>query len=286
MNKIYRLKFDRRRRELVVVSEITTGAGKEKTTGHLAGLSGTGFLRALLGRLTPVALLTGLVTGMLPLMTVAADLPTGGQIVAGQGSIATAGSTLTVTQNSHSMAANWHSFDIGKNNAVQFVQPDSSAVALNRVTGGSASQIMGTLSANGRVFLVNPNGVVFGKDAHVNTAGIVASTKNISTTDFMQGKYTFSGGDVKGAQVINQGNLTATKGGFIVLSADRVSNRGTLSATGGKVVMAAADRVTLQLDNSGLTSVSVSGSVVNALAENRGLISAADGRVWLTARGR
>ncbi|HCM1955486.1 TPA: filamentous hemagglutinin N-terminal domain-containing protein, partial [Salmonella enterica subsp. salamae serovar 9,46:z4,z24:z39:z42] len=283
MNKIYRLKFDRRRNELVVVSELTTGTGKEKNTGHIAG---TGFLRALMGRLTPVALITGLLTGLLPLMTLAAELPTGGQIVAGQGSIATSGNTLTVTQNTHSLAANWHSFDIGKNNTVQFVQPDSSAVALNRVTGGSASQIMGTLKANGRVFLVNPAGVVFGKDAHVNTAGIVASTKNISTADFMQGNYTFSGGDQPDAQVVNQGNLSVSAGGFIVLAADRVSNQGTLSAPGGKVVLAAADRVTLQLDNNGLTSVSVNGSVVNALAENRGLISATDGRVYLTARGK
>ncbi|EBV5086617.1 filamentous hemagglutinin, partial [Salmonella enterica subsp. enterica serovar Minnesota] len=290
MNKIYKLKFDKRRHELVVVSEITTGMGKVKSTGHIAdpatAAAGGGLLRALSGKLTPLALVTGLVTGLLPLMSLSAPLPTGGQIVAGQGSIAAAGNTLTVTQNSHNMAANWQSFDIGRNHTVQFVQPDSSAVALNRVTGGSASQIMGTLQANGQVFLINPAGVVFGKDAHVSTAGIVASTKNISTASFMKGEYTFSGGDMPGAQVINQGSLTTSKGGYIVLAADRVSNRGTLSTPSGRTALTAAQTVTLQLDNGGLTSVTVDGAVVNALVENRGLISATDGRVWLTARGK
>ncbi|ENP2200695.1 filamentous hemagglutinin N-terminal domain-containing protein, partial [Salmonella enterica] len=286
MNRIYRLKFDRRRNELVVVSELTTGTGKQKNTGHIDDLPGAGLFRTLLGRLTPVALLTGLVTGMLPMMTLAAGLPTGGQIVAGKGSIAREGNSLTVTQNTRNMAADWHSFDIGKNNTVQFVQPDSSSVALNRVTGGSASQIMGTLRANGRIFLVNPNGILFGNGAKVDTAGIVASTRNISTADFMQGNYTFSGTGAPGAQVVNQGSLTTTEGGFIVLAADRVSNQGTLSTPGGRAVLAAAERVTLQLDNNGLTSVTVNGSVVNALAENRGLISATDGQVFLTARGR
>ncbi|EKO9120350.1 S-layer family protein [Salmonella enterica] len=85
---------------------------------------------------------------------------------------------------------------------------------------------------------------------------------------------------------MNQGSLTTTKGGYIVLAADRVRNQGEIRTPGGRVVLAAADRVTLQLDNTGLTAVSVNGSVVNALAENRGLISATNGQVYLTARGK
>ncbi|HGA5941779.1 TPA: hypothetical protein ACIS3Y_004341, partial [Salmonella enterica subsp. enterica serovar Saintpaul] len=169
---------------------------------------------------------------------------------------------------------------------MQFVQPDSSAVALNRVTGGHESQILGTLTANGQVMLVNPAGVMFGKGARVNTAGLLASTKNISTEDFMAGRYTFSGGSHPGAEIVNQGSLTTTKGGYIVLAADRVRNSGTLSTPSGKTVLAAADRVTLQLDNTGLASVSVNGSVVNALVENSGLIAATNGQVYLTARGK
>ncbi|EIX0111370.1 filamentous hemagglutinin N-terminal domain-containing protein, partial [Salmonella enterica] len=286
MNRIYKLKFDKRRNELVVVSEITAGMGKEKSTGHIADLAALSPFRKLLGTLTPVALLTGLITGLLPTMVLAADLPTGGQIVGGQGSISTSGNQMTIHQQTQNMATNWHSFDIGKNNTVQFVQPDSSSVALNRVTGASGSQIMGTLKANGQVFILNPNGVLFGKDARVNVGGLVASTKNISTADFMKGQYTLSGNGNPGAQVVNQGSLTTAKGGYIVLAGERVSNSGTVTTPSGKTVLAAGKTVTLQLDNGGLTSVSVNGSVVNALVENRGLISATNGQVYLTAKGQ
>ncbi|EKA8330538.1 filamentous hemagglutinin N-terminal domain-containing protein [Salmonella enterica] len=286
MNRIYKLKFDKRRNELVVVSEITAGMGKEKSTGHIADLPALSPFRKLLGTLTPVSLLTGLISGLLPAMVLAADLPTGGQIVGGQGSISTSGNQMTIHQQTQNMATNWHSFDIGKNNTVQFVQPDSSSVALNRVTGASGSQIMGTLKANGQVFILNPNGVLFGKNARVDVGGLVASTKNISTADFMKGQYTLSGEGNPGAQVINQGSLTTSKGGYIVLAGERVSNSGTVTTPGGKTVLAAGKTVTLQLDNGGLTSVSVNGSVVNALVENRGLISASNGQVYLTAKGQ
>ncbi|ENP4194777.1 filamentous hemagglutinin N-terminal domain-containing protein, partial [Salmonella enterica] len=236
--------------------------------------------------LTPVALLTGLIAGLLPAMALAADLPTGGQIVGGQGSISTSGNQMTIHQQTQNMATNWHSFDIGKNNTVQFVQPNSSSVALNRVTGASGSQIMGTLKANGQVFILNPNGVLFGKNARVDVGGLVASTKNISTTDFMKGQYTLSGSGNPGAQVVNQGSLTTSKGGYIVLAGERVSNSGTVTTPSGKTILAAGKTVTLQLDNGGLTSVSVNGSVVNALVENQGLISATNGQVYLTAKGQ
>ncbi|EDX9447691.1 filamentous hemagglutinin N-terminal domain-containing protein, partial [Salmonella enterica subsp. enterica] len=286
MNRIYKLKFDKRRNELVIVSEITAGAGKEKSTGHIADLTALSPFRKLLGTLTPVALLTGLIAGLLPAMVLAADLPAGGQIVGGQGSISTSGNQMTIHQQTQNMATNWHSFDIGKNNTVQFVQPDSSSVALNRVTGASGSQIMGNLKANGQVFILNPNGVLFGKDARVNVGGLVASTKNLSTADFMKGQYTLSGSGNPGAQVVNQGSLTTSKGGYIVLAGERVSNSGTVTTPSGKTVLAAGKAVTLQLDEDGLTSVSVNGSMVNALVENRGLISATNGQVYLTAKGQ
>ncbi|EEP1488916.1 filamentous hemagglutinin N-terminal domain-containing protein [Salmonella enterica] len=286
MNRIYKLKFDKRRNELVIVSEITAGAGKEKSTGHLADLTALSPFRKLLGTLTPVALLTGLIAGLLPAMALAADLPTGGQIVGGQGSISTSGNQMTIHQQTQNMATNWHSFDIGKNNTVQFVQPNSSSVALNRVTGASGSQIMGILKANGQVFILNPNGVLFGKNARVDVGGLVAATKNISTTDFMKGQYTLSGSGNPGAQVVNQGSLTTSKGGYIVLAGERVSNSGTVTTPSGKTILAAGKTVTLQLDNGGLTSVSVNGSVVNALVENQGLISATNGQVYLTAKGQ
>ncbi|EQC0843707.1 beta strand repeat-containing protein, partial [Escherichia coli] len=126
----------------------------------------------------------------------------------------------------------------------------------------------------------------FGKDASVSTSGFVASTRDIKNDDFMNRRYTFSGGQNAGAEIVNQGALTTNAGGYIVLAADKVSNSGTIRTPGGKTVLAAGERVTLQLDNGGLTSVQVSGDVVNALVENRGLISARDGQVYLTALGQ
>ncbi|HBB4978041.1 TPA: filamentous hemagglutinin N-terminal domain-containing protein, partial [Escherichia coli] len=281
MNRIYKLKFDKRRNELVVVSEITAGVGKAKATGRVEG--GNASRRGV--RAMALSLLSGMI--MMANPVTAANLPTGGQIVAGSGSIQTpSGNQMNIIQNSQNMVANWNSFDIGKGNTVQFYQPNSSAVALNRVVGGGESKIMGNLKANGQVFLVNPNGVLFGKDASVSTSGFVASTRDIKNDDFMNRRYTFSGGQKAGAEIVNQGALTTNAGGYIVLAADKVSNSGTIRTPGGKTVLAAGERVTLQLDNGGLTSVQVSGDVVNALVENRGLISARDGQVYLTAFGR
>ncbi|HIA5527657.1 TPA: filamentous hemagglutinin N-terminal domain-containing protein, partial [Salmonella enterica] len=281
MNRIYKLKFDKRRNELVVVSEITAGVGKAKATGRVEGVKAS--RRGV--RAMALSLLSGMI--MMANPVTAANLPTGGQIVAGSGSIQTpSGNQMNIHQNSQNMVTNWNSFDIGKGNTVQFYQPNSSAVALNRVVGGGESKIMGNLKANGQVFLVNPNGVLFGKDASVSTSGFVASTRDIKNDDFMNRRYTFSGGQKAGAEIVNQGALTTNAGGYIVLAADKVSNSGTIRTPGGKTVLAAGERVTLQLDNGGLTSVQVSGDVVNALVENRGLISARDGQVYLTAHGR
>ncbi|MCZ8393315.1 filamentous hemagglutinin N-terminal domain-containing protein, partial [Achromobacter xylosoxidans] len=282
MNKIYRLKFDRRRNQLVAVSELTTGAGKQKSTVRAAspaGIEGTGA-----GTLRP--LLATLALAVLPGLALAnPDLPVGGQIVAGQGGISTSGNQMTIQQQTQKLVTQWQSFDVGAQNTVRFIQPDSNSVALNRVMGAGGSQILGSLQANGQVIILNPNGVLFGKDAQVNVAGLLASTKNLGNADFMAGRYDLSGGGAD-AQVINQGSLAAAPGGYIVLAGDQVKNSGTIAAPAGKAVLAAADKVSLQLDNAGLVSVSVSGSVVNALVENTGLVAATNGQVYLTARGR
>ncbi|WYX14509.1 filamentous hemagglutinin N-terminal domain-containing protein [Achromobacter xylosoxidans] len=282
MNKIYRLKFDRRRNQLVAVSELTTGAGKQKSTGRAAsraGIAGTGVwaMRPMLAALA-FAALPGLALAN-------PDLPVGGQVIAGQGAISTSGNQMTIRQQTDKLVTQWQSFDIGAQNTVRFIQPDSNAVALNRVTGASGSQILGSLQANGQVIILNPNGVMFGKNAQVNVAGLLASTKSLGNADFMAGRYDLSGGGAD-AQVVNQGSLVATPGGYIVLAGGQVKNSGTISTPAGKAVLATADKVSLKLDNAGLVSVSVSGSIVNALVENTGLIAAPNGQVYLTARGR
>jgi filamentous hemagglutinin family protein len=133
-----------------------------------------------------------------------------GEVVAGQASIATGSKSVTVTQTSDRTAINWQSFSIGKGKSVVFEQPTSSSVALNRVLGTDPSVILGNLSANGKVFLVNANGILFGQTANVNVGGLVASTLNISDADFLAGKNSFAG--TSGASVQNDGRITAKNG--------------------------------------------------------------------------
>ena len=143
---------------------------------------------------------------------------------------------MTVNQSSSNAAINWQSFNIGKGEAVRFVQPNSSSVALNRVLGSDPSSILGSLSANGKVFLVNPNGILFGKGSQVNVNGLVASTLAITDNDFMSGNYRFSGsGD---GTILNQGSINAD-GGYVALLGVNVGNQGVISAKLGTVALAA-----------------------------------------------
>nr|WP_051374138.1 YDG domain-containing protein [Paraburkholderia sprentiae] len=210
-------------------------------------------------------------------------LPSGGAITAGSGNIAQAGTQMVVTQTSGRMVTNWRSFDVGSNASVQFVQPGRDSVALNRVVGGGGpSQILGKLSGNGQVWLVNPGGVMIGKGAQINVGGLVASSLNISDDDFLAGKARFTGGATGGA-VINQGNITAS-GGVVALIGPQVSSSGTISTPNGSVAMAAGDAVSLDFDGDGLVSVNVDRGVLNALVRNDGKISADGGSVVLSAR--
>ena len=133
--------------------------------------------------------------------------PTGGTVAAGSATINQNGALTTINQASQKAIINWNSFGIAKGETVRFNQPGASSMALNRVTGNNASAIYGTLSANGQVFLVNPNGVLFAKGAQVNVGGLAASTLGISDTNFLNGNYHFSGDSAK--SVVNQGELSA-----------------------------------------------------------------------------
>lgn len=214
---------------------------------------------------------------------ISADLPSGGQVAAGSAAISSAGNTLTVTQTSAKAVINWQDFSVGAGHAVRFDQPNASSVTLNRVVGTSASLIDGALSANGRVFLVNPNGVLFGAGAQVEVGGLVASTLALRDADFLAGNYVFDGA---GAGIVaNHGRIVAVgdgQGGFITMLAAQVVNEGTLQADRGSVALVAADRVTLDLG--GLVGVTVERGSLAALVDNGGAIRADGGRVYLTAR--
>ncbi|MBG6080642.1 filamentous hemagglutinin family protein [Rubrivivax gelatinosus] len=211
----------------------------------------------------------------------AGTLPTGGRISAGAGSISTGGSTLTVQQSGGKLAIDWQSFSIGSSGTVRFVQPGRSSVALNRVLGNDASQIYGRLDANGQVFLLNPNGVLFAKSAQVQVGGLVATTLSLADDDFLAGRYRFAG---SAGSVVNEGSLGAASGGYVALLGGQVSNRGTISARLGTVALAAGRDITLDFAGDGLIGVVVNQGTLQALAENRQLIEADGGTVLMTAK--
>lgn len=212
----------------------------------------------------------------------AADLPTGGQVVSGSGSISQPNAQqMVIDQASNKLAIDWQSFDIGAGNKVTFNQPGRDSIALNRVIGSDGSKIMGQLDANGRVFLVNPNGVLFGNGASVNVGGLVASTLDLSVEDFDGGQYHFKG-DGSPAAVVNHGSIRAD-GGAVALLGGTVSNQGVIVANRGSATLAAGNAMTLDFAGDGLLNVQVDEAAVDALVENHQLIKADGGQVVLTA---
>ncbi len=261
MNRIYRLVWNAAKGINQVASEKSSSRGKGKRgikTPRLATL-------LLLG--SPAAFATGV-------------LPAGGTLVAGTGSIASDGTAMNIVQSTQKMAIDWQGFSIGSGNSVQFVQPSVSSVALNRVLGADASLIQGALKANGQVFLLNPNGVLFAPTAQVNAGALVASTLNLKNDDFLAGRYAFEGGSSHA--IINQGNITAAQGGGVALIAAKVTNTGTIDAQRGHALLGAGSKVTL--DFGGPVKLQVEQGAVDALVANGGAIRADGGTVVMTAR--
>ncbi|CAM3901905.1 filamentous hemagglutinin N-terminal domain-containing protein [Vreelandella rituensis] len=208
-------------------------------------------------------------------------LPVGGEVSVGSVNISGDTTVMDITQTTQNAAINWQAFDITSGEAVNFVQPNSSSISLNRVLGSDPSAIMGTLTANGSVFLINPNGVLFGKDASVNVGGLVASTLAISDSDFAAGNFNFVGtGD---GSIVNQGTINAD-GGYVALLGANVSNQGTLQANLGTVALAAGDAITLDVAGDGLLNVAVNQGALDALVQNGGMIQADGGKVLMTAQ--
>lgn len=177
---------------------------------------------------------------------------------------------LVIEQRDPRVIIEWDSFSIGRRARVVFDQAHGrQAVALNRVTGSAESRIDGMLLATGQVFIVNPHGIVFGADASVNAAGLVASTLDILDEDFLAGDYVFSRGGADG-EITNYGTLSATPGeadgGYVVLLSRRVVNEngGALRAQLGTVAVGAGDQVTLHLLGDGLVQLQIDEGVTGA----------------------
>jgi filamentous hemagglutinin family protein len=233
----------------------------------------------------------------LGLASVACANPLGGSVAAGTAQVSGEGTAnVTVNQATDKAIINWQSFDIGNGEATQFVQPNASSVTLNRVTGGlGRSEIDGALKANGNIFLINPDGILFGPHSVVDVGGLVATTNDIRNDDFMAGRYVFSQPGKADASVVNAGNITAATGGFAALVAPGVRNAGTITARLGKIGLAASNGFTLDFYGDQLLTLKVgdeiggtvkdvqTGQTLDALVKNEGTLKADGGVVQLTA---
>ncbi|MCT8100762.1 filamentous hemagglutinin N-terminal domain-containing protein [Acinetobacter sp. C_4_1] len=214
------------------------------------------------------------------------ELPTGAQINSGSASFNQTSNTLNINQNSQNLSTYWNTFNIGQDATVNFNQPNQSSTAINHVLDSNASQIMGRLNANGQVFLLNPNGVVFSKTAQVNVGGLVASTLNLSDADIQNGKYTLKGDANSTASIENQGSIQTLQGGTVALIAPNVKNTGTISTPNGTTHLTSASQVTLALQDGSLTQYQVDQGVLQGLVDNGGAIIADNGAVYLTAKAK
>ena len=261
MNRAYRLVWSHVRNVWIAVAENAKGRGKS-------------------GRSQPLSRRKLVATAIsLAFAPLAQAAPIGGQVVAGSGSISQSGNITTINQSTQNLSLNWQSFNIAKQETVNFQQPSATAIAVNRIFDTNGSQILGHLNANGQVWLINPNGVLFGQGAQVNVGGLVASTLEVGNNS--NGTVSFAGSGT--GSVVNQGAINAASGGYVALLGNSVSNQGVITAQLGTVALGAGSAATLTFSGNSLVKMQIDQSTLNALAENKQLIQADGGMVLMSA---
>ena len=214
------------------------------------------------------------------------QLPEGGIISSGVASISADKNypQLNINQSSQRAIINWQSFDIGEQAAVNFYQPNSTSITLNKINSNNPSQIFGQIRADGQIILQNSSGVYFGKNSRVDVGAIVATTHTINEDKFMQGALEFDR-DGSIASIINDGEIKTTLNGYVALLAPEVRNRGLIVAQMGTVVMASGEQITLNFSNNNhLSSITASSTTIDALIENKHAVQAHGGTIILSAK--
>ncbi|HEY3698891.1 MAG TPA: filamentous hemagglutinin N-terminal domain-containing protein, partial [Spongiibacteraceae bacterium] len=224
----------------------------------------------------------------------AAAGPAGGHIVGGNGSISRPNNDLTeIHQRSDRLAIDWQQFDVNANEVVRFIQPSSRSIALNRILDSKQSLILGRIEANGKIFLINPRGIIFGKDATINVAGLVASSLDIDPRNFIKGNFVFKDGGTFTANggdgvIVNQGTIEAAVGGAVVLLGKVVINEGDIRTPHGSVRLVSAGGAVISFDDNNQLGIQITAQQKEKIdnqtdaVRNGGTISAEGGLIALT----
>ena len=274
MNRIFRTLWSVATQSWQAVPETAKTAGKKSTSsasGVVASVALSFTLTGGAGAQSPPAV---------------NQLPTAGTVVRGSAAIsqtATAqAAAMTVNQTSQRAVVNWDTFNVGSAASVNFVQPNSQAVILNRVNDSNPSQIFGRITSNGQVFLSNTNGVYFSPSSSVDVGAITATTHSINNDNFMSGNYVFERNGATG-KVVNEGRISAALGGYVALLAPEVQNTGVVVARAGTVAMAAGEMITLNMGDAGsLAGITTTPSAIATLIENKKAVQAPDGQIILS----
>ena len=211
-------------------------------------------------------------------------LPTDPNVTHGTAEISQGANQLTIDQQTDKLITNWSSFNIGSDAKVQFNQPSSNSSALNHVNSADPSYIYGSLEANGKVILINPNGVIFSKGSRVDVGAIVASSLKLSDENFLKDNFVFEKDGIAG-MIENRGTIKAFEGGTVALISSIVKNNGTIETPSGSTALLAGEKITLNLNYNQLISYTIDSGVLNSLVENNNAIVANNGQVILSARG-
>jgi filamentous hemagglutinin family protein len=227
-------------------------------------------------------------------------------ITQGSASATLSGATLNVTQTSDSATLNWQSFNVSSDATVRFDQPSKDSVALNRIFQSDPARIFGTLNANGRVYLINQNGILFGPNAKVDVGGLIASTLDLTPAAIANGiarastlsqpafaQFHDATGNTlpSGAIEVQAGAQIHSDAGQVFMFAPQITNAGTISTPDGQTILAAGQSVFLATTNDPnlrglIVEVGVGGTVTNgdpaaSVAGSVGTIMAERGNVTL-----
>ncbi|MFN0162402.1 MAG: filamentous hemagglutinin N-terminal domain-containing protein, partial [Burkholderiales bacterium] len=206
-------------------------------------------------------------------------LPSGANVVNGAASIQQSGNRLTVT-NTPGAIIQWQSFSIGAGATAQFVQQNSASTVFNRVVGSDPSAILGQLQSNGRVFLINPNGITIGAGAQIDAAAFVASTLGLSNADMLAGRLRFEA-TPGSANVVNHGTIVTQSGGFVYFVGKNVENHGVIHTPRGEILLTAGSAVEIFNPRTPALRVEISASAEEAV--NLGRLIAAGGSIGMFA---